>query len=92
LSAATAQAELLTFRGRAIVLQLALAAAQKLGATHIVLSRVDLAARLEPALRAIVASGIPLAWVAHGSTTLGDLAPATRDWIDRASGQVLAAS
>jgi flagellar biosynthesis GTPase FlhF len=64
----------------------------QLGATHIVLSRVDLAARLEPALRAIVASGIPLAWVAHGSTTLGDLSPATRDWIDRASGQVLAAS
>ena len=64
----------------------------QLGATHIVLSRVDLAVRLEPALRAIVASGIPLAWVAHGSTTLGDLSPATRDWIDRASGQVLAAS
>ncbi len=56
----------------------------RVGANCVALTRVDLAARLEPALRVIAASGLPLAWVGHGSGTSSDLAPATRDWISRA--------
>ena len=55
----------------------------RVGANCVALTRVDLAARLEPALRAIAASGLPLAWVGHGSGTSSDLAPATRGWVAR---------
>jgi len=58
---------------------------RRLGATRVVLTRVDLAARLEHALRAVVASGLPLAWVAYGSSAIGDLTPASREWIERAT-------
>jgi flagellar biosynthesis protein FlhF len=58
---------------------------RRLGATRVVLTRVDLAARLEPVLRAIVSSGMPLAWVAYGTSATGDLTPASREWVERAS-------
>jgi len=70
-----------------LVMQRQLEVFVRLGATHIVLSRVDLAARLQPALRAMLASGLPLAWIAHGCTTLGDLSPATHDWVARVASQ-----
>lgn len=56
----------------------------RLGANAVALTRVDLAARLDAALRAIAASGLPLAWVGHGSEQVGELAPATRSWLARA--------
>lgn len=59
---------------------------RRLGATRIVLTRVDLAARLDRALRTVAASGLPLAWVAYGSSAIGDLTPASREWLERASG------
>ena len=56
----------------------------RIGATAVALTRVDLAARLDPALRAIAASGLSLAWVGHGGERSGELAPATRSWLARA--------
>lgn len=55
----------------------------RVGATCVALTRVDLAARLEPVLRVIAATGLPLAWVGHGSGTSSDLAPVTSGWIER---------
>lgn len=55
----------------------------RVGATCVALTRVDLAARLEPVLRVIAATGLPLAWVGHGSGTSSDLAPVTPGWIER---------
>jgi flagellar biosynthesis GTPase FlhF len=57
----------------------------RLGATHAVLSRVDLAASLDPALHVLAESGLSLAWVAHGSTSGGELAPASEAWLERAA-------
>ena len=62
----------------------------RLGATHVVLTRLDLAARLEPTLRALGDAGLPLAWLAHGASALGDLEPASREWVERASDPRLA--
>lgn len=58
---------------------------RRLGATRIVLTRVDLAARLEHTLRVVSASGLPIAWVAYGSSATGDLTPASREWVERVS-------
>jgi flagellar biosynthesis GTPase FlhF len=60
----------------------------RLGATHAVLSRVDLAAGLDPALHVLAESGLSLAWVAHGSTSGGELAPASLAWLERAAAPV----
>ncbi len=57
----------------------------RLGATHAVLSRVDLAASLDPALHVLAESGLALAWVAHGSASNGELAPASEAWLERAA-------
>jgi flagellar biosynthesis GTPase FlhF len=56
----------------------------RVGANCVALTRVDLAARLEPALRVIAATGLPVAWVGHGSGTSSDLAPVSTEWIERA--------
>lgn len=57
----------------------------RLGATHAALTRVDLAARFDHALRALSAGGLRLAWVAHGASSMGDLEPASRAWLEQAS-------
>lgn len=57
----------------------------RLGATHAVLSRVDLAASLDPALHVLAESGLSLAWIAHGSTSSGELSPASEAWLERAA-------
>jgi flagellar biosynthesis GTPase FlhF len=56
----------------------------RLGASWVALTRTDLAARIEPALRCIEASGLSLAWIGHGAGSASDLAPASRPWIERA--------
>lgn len=56
-----------------------------LGATHAALTRLDLAARVDHALRALATGGLQLAWVAKGASALGDLEPASRPWLDRVS-------
>ncbi len=68
-----------------IVLRRQLEVFTRVGATCVALTRVDLAARLEPALRVIAATGLPLAWVGHesGATSSTDVAPVTSGWIER---------
>lgn len=58
---------------------------QGLGATHAALTRLDLAARFDHAMRALASGGLRLAWVAHGASALGDLEPASREWLERAT-------
>jgi flagellar biosynthesis GTPase FlhF len=56
----------------------------RLGATHVALSRVDLAARLQPALEAIASSSLPLAWIGHGAGGAAEVALASPSWLARA--------
>jgi flagellar biosynthesis protein FlhF len=62
----------------------------RLGATHVALSRVDLAARLEPALQAIAAASLPLAWISHGAGGAAEVSPASRSWLARACDRTMA--
>ena len=64
----------------------------RLGATHAAISRVDLAASIEPVLDVLAASGLRLAWVAHGSASGGELLPASTDWLERAVAPAAAVS
>lgn len=57
----------------------------RLGATHAAITRVDLAASLEPVLGVLSESGLSLAWIAHGSASSGELVPASASWLERVS-------
>lgn len=90
--AATVTFAVLAADADAVALERQLQVYSRMGATHIVLSRVDLAARLEPAIGAIAASGLAFAWVTHGTSEIGDLSPASQEWVDRATDRLGARS